>query len=300
MSEQRYQVQVGIVFILAIIVLIWGVLWFKDFKIRGTSYDMKVEFATASGLIKGDPVEVQGVPSGKVAAITFENGRSVVTMQLDEDIKLYPHTKVVLENVGIMGQKLVAVYPGPPAEVLPPGSVLQGEYQPGIPQLMSSLGGSIVTFERLATRLDTLLAAFDESDQETLTRTLQNTERVTGQLADILQRNHDDLSMMLKDMQAATHELRIGMEGRGDELGVLLEGAAKASGRLDTTLVMLQQTLGRMDSMIATVDSSQGTLSQVLHDRALYDELVITVQDTRALLNDVKQNPRRYFKVSVF
>jgi phospholipid/cholesterol/gamma-HCH transport system substrate-binding protein len=221
-------------------------------------------------------------------------------MQLDEDIKLYPHTKVVLENVGIMGQKLVAVYPGPPAEVLPPGSVLQGEYQPGIPQLMSSLGGSIVTFERLATRLDTLLAAFDESDQETLTRTLQNTERVTGQLADILQRNHDDLSMMLKDMQAATHELRIGMEGRGDELGVLLEGAAKASGRLDTTLVMLQQTLGRMDSMIATVDSSQGTLSQVLHDRALYDELVITVQDTRALLNDVKQNPRRYFKVSVF
>ncbi len=126
MSEQRYQVQVGIVFILAVIVLIWGVLWFKDFKIRGTTYDMKVEFDTASGLIKGDPVEVQGVPSGKVAAITFENGRSVVTMQLDDGIKLYPGTKVVLENVGIMGQKLVAVYPGPPAEVLPPGSVPAG------------------------------------------------------------------------------------------------------------------------------------------------------------------------------
>ncbi len=63
---------------------------------------------------------------------------------------------------------------------------------------------------------------------------------------------------------------------------------------------MLQRTLGRMDTMIASVDSSQGTLSQVLHDRALYDELVVTVKDTRELLNDVKKNPRRYFKVSVF
>ncbi len=300
MSEQRYHVQVGIVFILAIVVLIWGVLWFKDFKIRGTTYDMKVAFPTASGLIKGDPVEVQGVPSGKVSAITFENGRSVVTMQLDEKVKLYPNTRVVLENVGIMGQKLVAVYPGPPAEPLPPDAVLEGEYQAGIPQLMSGLGGSLETFERLAARLDSLFAAFDQSDREALTNTLHNTERLTAQLSGVLERNHDDLSRMLQDMQASTKELRIAMEGRGDELGQLLDGAARVSGRLDTTLTVLERTLAHMDGMMAMVDSSQGTLAQVLHDRALYDELVVTVRDTRTLVNDIRQNPRRYFKVSVF
>ena len=55
-----------------------------------------------------------------------------------------------------------------------------------------------------------------------------------------------------------------------------------------------------VDPLIADVESSEGTLGKLVQDKELYDELVTTLQDAKSLLQDVRENPRRYFKVSIF
>jgi len=301
MSERSQQIQVGAVFILSIVVLVVGVLWFKEFKVGGANYEVQVLFPSTSGLLKGDPVEVQGVASGKVMDIVYQDGRAAVTLRLSEDVRLYPGTRAVIENVGIMGQKLVAVYPGPPVgEPLPPGSVLEGSYQPGIPQLMTGLGGTLETFERFATRLDSLLVLFDESQQSQLRSTLANTERMTQQLAELLEENREELSASIRSMSRTMEELDLALEGRGEKLGNLVENAASASARLDSTLVTLDRTVGRVDRFMAKVEASEGTVGKALNDEALYNDLMSTLEEARALLADVRENPRRYFKVSIF
>ena len=72
MSERKLEIQVGIVFVLALAVLVLGVLWFKSYHYRAENVKMTVVFPKTSGLVRGDPVEVLGVPSGQVAEIRTE------------------------------------------------------------------------------------------------------------------------------------------------------------------------------------------------------------------------------------
>jgi phospholipid/cholesterol/gamma-HCH transport system substrate-binding protein len=301
MSDRRLQIQVGILFILSVILLVLGILWFKEFKIHGASYEVTVEFPNTSGLSVGDQVEVKGVPSGKVDDIRFEENQALVTLQLDRGVVLYADARIAIENMGIMGQKVVTIQPGSVrAGKVAEGTLFRGEYLGGIPELMGGVGSALDTFEHLATRIDTLLAGFDTEKREQTGRTLDNMERATKELADLLSENRGELSASIKSMNAAMTDLHQILDGRSVQFGEILDGTSAAAGRLDSTLTRLDSTVTRMDRILARVEDGQGTLGKAIEDRELYDQLTATLADAKALLKDVREHPKRYFKFSIF
>jgi phospholipid/cholesterol/gamma-HCH transport system substrate-binding protein len=301
MSERRQQIQVGILFIASLALLIMGVLWFKEFSIGKKTYLVTAEFPSTSGLAKGDPVEVKGVPSGKVEDIRFEDGKALATLQIAAHVQLHQGAFAAIDNVSLMGQKVVSVNPGSQKlAVLPPGTILRGFYRGGIPELLSGVGTALGTFERLASRVDSLLVAFDEDRQAQLTRTLDNVERATGELADLLAANRTAIAEAITSMNLAMNDVHEMVGGHAEQFSNTLEDASRAAGRLDSTLTNLDRTVTRVDSLLARVQSGEGTLGKVMADDQLYDQLVVTLKDAKDLLQDVRAHPKRYFKFSVF
>jgi phospholipid/cholesterol/gamma-HCH transport system substrate-binding protein len=301
MSEQTQHLRVGVVFIVSIILLVSGVLWFKNFKFGGQYVRVTVEFPTTSGLVRGDPVEVRGVPSGQVARIQFEGGRALVSLDLNRSVKLYATTRFVIENVGIMGQKLVAVYPGEESTPVDPvAQAFKGTYQPGIPEFMSNLEVVLESFNRLTNRLDVLLTAFDESDQGSLRRTLKNTEIITDDLAQFMKETHGELSQAVRNFSLAMEDLHSTLNGRDRQIDSLLVNTGRAVVRADSALIALEGAAKRAESLMARLDRGQGSAGLLLQDEELYRELTGVLSETRALITDVKANPKKYFKVSVF
>jgi len=299
-SERRTEIQVGAAFILSLVILVSGVLWFKEFRIGGKEVVITVEFENTSGLQKGDPVEVRGVNSGSVKDIRFTEGRALVDLSLDRGVAIHRDTHFVIENVGIMGQKMVAVYPGSQGPPLPPEVVLRGEYNPGIPGLMAGLASALENFEKLAIRLDTLLGAFDEAEQGSLTRILNNTDRVTANLADLLDSTRTDLAATVSSFNRAMTSLHASLEGREEDIGRAVQNAADAAARLDSVLARTDETLDRANRLLAGVEEGDGTLGLLANDDQLYHELRDTLQEARLLIEDVKADPRKYLKFSIF
>jgi len=300
MAERSQEIQVGIIFIIAVALLISGVLWFKEFRIGGKTHTLVVEFENTSGLQKGDPVEVRGVTSGRVSAIDYIEGEARVSLTVDRDVVVYPGTRVVIENVGIMGQKLVAVYPGSTATVLPDSVVLRGEYQSGIPSLMADLGSSLDSFDRLADSIEALLDGFDKSDQENMSRILSNTEQVTADLAVFLKETRGDLAEVVENFNLAMADIHGTLDGREETIDRALDNASRAAARLDSALVVLQGTARRTDRILAGVEEGEGTLGLLAKDPELYHQLHDALEEARLLMADMKENPRKYVKLSVF
>ena len=48
------------------------------------------------------------------------------------------------------------------------------------------------------------------------------------------------------------------------------------------------------------LDSGSGTAAKLVNDQRLYDDTQATMREVRALVHDLRTNPRKYFKVSVF
>lgn len=301
MSDRKLQVQVGLLFLLSLIVVVMGILWFKEFKIGGRTYPMVVEFPNTSGLARGDEVEVKGVTAGKVEAIRFEEGRALVFLQLDRGVVLYNDAQFCIESVGLMGEKAVTIQPGTRRlGELPPGSMPKGEYHGGVTELMTGVGGALDAFERLAIRLDSLLVAFDRPKQDQVGRTLDNLERATREMASLLEENRTEISHSVRTMGDAMEDLHEMLDGHEESFGQAIEGARGTTARLDSTLVNLNRTVNRMDSLLVRVQSGEGTLGRVIQDEVLYDQFVATLSDAKALLQDVRENPKRYFKFSIF
>ncbi len=301
MANQKHQAQVGIAFILSIAVLVAGVMWFRDFQIGGRYYRLDVAFPTASGLMGGDPVEVQGVPSGKVDEIRYEDGRAVVTLELSEEVSLREGARVAIENVGIMGQKLVAIDAGPPeAPPLDKQTTLHGTYQPGIPQLVAGLSGTFETFERLTVRIDSLLATFEDETGTGLLASLENTARVTDELAQLLSENRAELRGSIHSFSNTMSALEQALVGREGQVGALIDRSARAAARLDSSLTAWDRAVGRADSLLAAAQEGHGTLGRAMTDPALYEEALRAVRETRALIREIREDPGGFVHFSLF
>jgi phospholipid/cholesterol/gamma-HCH transport system substrate-binding protein len=300
-SERRKHIEVGVLFVLSIVVLVSGVLWFKDFQFAKARLQVMVEFPSTSGLVKGDPVEVRGVPSGQVKETRFENGRALVMLQLDRSAQPREGTRFVIENVGIMGQKMVAVYPPEQtAPLAPEGTIFIGQYQPGIPQLMEELGGTLDAFGRIAIRLESIMEGFDETQEGSLRRTLASTEVVATETATFMRESRDDLSGAIRNFNSAMEQLNLTLDGRADTVGRMLENTERAAGHLDSTLTALDRATSRVDSLLLRINRGDGSLGRALADEQLYEELVSTLRETRTLVADVRANPKKYVKLSLF
>ena len=57
---------------------------------------------------------------------------------------------------------------------------------------------------------------------------------------------------------------------------------------------------GEVEVLAKRLQSDQTTLGKIMGDRELYDEFRFTIRELNLLIQDVKRNPRKYFKFSVF
>jgi len=299
MSDRKLEIQVGIVFVLAVVVLVLGILWFKNARLRADNQELTIAFPKTSGLVRGDAVEVRGVPSGNVREIRYEDGRALVRIDLDEGVEIQEDTRFVIENVGIMGQKMIAVYPGQGPKIDAEDRVLEGIYQSGVTELLSDLGGTLEAFDRMAQRLDQAMASFD-SQGGSLGRTLQNTEQITEDLAQLLQESRQDIASSIRSLSAAMDDIHQALDGREDDIGRIVQRTERASARLDTSLVTFGTAVHRLNDLLGRVERGEGTLGRIVQDEALHDELVTTLRETRTLVADIRAHPKKYVKLSLF
>ena len=118
-----------------------------------------------------------------------------------------------------------------------------------------------------------------------------------------------ETSFMLQRIMA-----RIDSSTGGGMLDSIVDNTARVSGDLRLAMddfrqfvAMLNGNSGTIDRVIVGTDSvisrlyeGSGTLARLVGDSSLYVEANLAIQELRALLSDIRENPRKYFKFSVF
>jgi phospholipid/cholesterol/gamma-HCH transport system substrate-binding protein len=111
---------------------------------------------------------------------------------------------------------------------------------------------------------------------------------------------------LMTDLNQSQRRLVNSIQSASTAFDSLTQGVLHGDGTLsklvwDTTLYAnLSSMSARADNMVARWESRDGTIDKAMTDTTLYIEVRDLVADTRALLDDIMANPRRYFKFSVF
>lgn len=296
--SRKTEIQVGVTVLLAIAVLLWGIAWLGSFARSMGQQTWHVQFPDAAGLAEGNEAQVNGVRNGAVKKLALAGDHVMVDLTLSKDIKLTKSSRVVIRNVGLMGDKVIAVIYDPIGEPWSPGDTIPGTVEKGLPEVMAELGGATGGISAISAQLDSIAVAMNANGG--MRKTVASMRATAEQLNGMVAENRAALKTTLANFAVTsrtTKELVVGREAQLrstiDHFQAAAENLDRLTGRLDSLRASIQTTANK-------IDQGQGTLGMLMKDDRLYRRLDASVADLQKLINDVKAQPKKYFKFSVF
>ncbi|WP_329522066.1 MCE family protein [Spirillospora sp. NBC_01491] len=100
-----------------VFVVVTGLLtFFIGQQILGTSfrsrYPLTATFDDVTGLLEGDVVKIAGTPVGQVKGIEVKQGKAVVDMAVDREVRIPDDSTASIRWRNVMGQRVVYLEPG--------------------------------------------------------------------------------------------------------------------------------------------------------------------------------------------
>ncbi|GBD32110.1 hypothetical protein HRbin33_01072 [bacterium HR33] len=291
----KQELTVGALVILAVVIFTAGLMWLSGRSIgpSGTVV-VPVRFTNAGGLRPGDPVQISGVKVGRVASVVLEDvGNVMVYLEVDRANRPRVDAQAIVASADFFGAKYVDYIPGSSPEFLKEGQVITGTREVAITESAAELSG------RAAEALAGVQSLLSERTAEDIHNALVALERALNLLTEIAG------GPAVREARSTLNAL--------NQLAVRLDSTfanpdlGKSLNQLDETVTALNEmsqglatATNALGSILAKVDSGQGTLGRMVTDSTLHQDLHEVLRSLKLLLDDIRERPGRYVNVKVF
>jgi len=295
------ELKTGIIAIAAIALFIWGFNFLKGSNLFDANRTFYVEYPNVQGLAVSAPVTIDGFEVGKVESIKFhpeKRGVLLIELAIVNPIEFSKQSVAEIYSPDLINGKSIKIIPALTGDTAQSGDTLPGSIEVGIlGALDDQIGPLQDKLEGFLGNADTLLGGFNtvfdadgkENLRETLASlntTMKNFNQASGKLNRMLSEN-GKLDTILSSASLAA-----------DNLARLTDSLNNAG--LNAMVRKFEVTLGRFDSILAAIDSGEGTVGKLLKDEGLYTNLESAAKEMEELLHELKVNPKRFVHFSLF
>jgi phospholipid/cholesterol/gamma-HCH transport system substrate-binding protein len=334
--KRRDELVVGATILFALVIVVVGAVWLSQTRLAAGGYVQVARFRTVGGLGVGNPVVLRGVRVGRVREIRIAGEDWVeADMHIYQDVLIPPDPAVVAASASLFGEwqaeivSLQEPHDDPNVRsALEEAAAQDGDAWPGA--TLPDIGQLTAQGARIASDIATFSSRIQTAFDERTVLDMQRSIRDFGQIADTLTRFTErqtavfgEVSDNIKQGSDVVTTAALSLERALTRLD-----SATADGEMDSILTNLQVASGQMrgavshflslveaaqrnqesfvrvivgaDSVMARMQNMTGTLGMLVGDSTLYVEATDAIVELRALIEDIKANPRKYFKFSVF
>lgn len=283
--------------------------------------EVRVLLANVQGLKAGAPVWLSGVAIGTVSNIAFQgttgSDEVVVTLSLDAAaaMRLGPDVRVSIKTRGLLGEKYIDIVPGVLTGDLP-DEPLRGVPTVGLDEVIGKAYDSFDSFGRLSDALVNREGTLGKFLQDpTLYDNLVGLSSRLKTLLEVATTGDGSLARIINDPELFRRMIAFTVQGeeaaaRLKELAATLQNPDGTLGRLASdpqlyekavhTVEQADRSLREFEHLAARMQGQEGTIGRLISNHELHDRMLTTLSELDALLRDIRENPGRYVKVSVF
>ena len=284
--------------LVAVAVLLWGVTWLKEFQFQRSVRVWHVLFPQTGGLSPSDEVQVNGIKKGSIHTMHLSGDGVLVDLALASDVTLTRDSKVTIRNLGLMGEKVIGVDLRVSGGDWTTNDTIPGGYEKGIPEVMGDVAVTIEAVTQLSARLASLVESTDKHGD--LTGTMKNLRLSTDELRATIHETRGTLKTTLDNMAAVSKTTKALTTDRQAQLGKAIDDFSSASEKLDRLAGRLDSLRAVLHQVAEKVNNGDGTLGKMVNDKKLYESTSATMDSLRALITDIKKNPKKYVKIGIF
>jgi phospholipid/cholesterol/gamma-HCH transport system substrate-binding protein len=186
------------------------------------------------------------------------------------------------------------------------GDVLPGRTEMGMVRSADELA------EQAQTVLKRVEALLSEQTVENVQASTADARKLMRELSDLAARQKRELAELNKSLRQSSEGLqRITSSverttgeferlARGPELERSIKRVDSLTARMDEASATLERSTRSLDSVLARMERGEGTLGKLMRDEALYANLNDAALNFSRLAEDIRKQPKRYVKLSLF
>ncbi len=307
--------KIGLLIITSIALLIWGMNYLKGKNIFKSENQYYVVYNNISGLSVANSVVINGYKIGQVDDIKFVQDTSeylIVTLLIDEKFKIRKGAVAQIYSADLMGTKAVQILNNDNSELHANGDTLISSIEGGLKEQVSM---QILPLknkaEDLIASLDSAIiiirTVFNKKTQENLKNTfasiritISNLESTTFTLDTLLKKEKSKLAKIFSNVEKITGNLK----NNNEKLTNIINNFSSISDSLSkadiaSTINKADQALLQFNYILKTINKGNGTISQLLHNDTLYNNIENASYHLSRLLRDIHENPKRYMHFSL-
>ena len=300
----RREFKIGIFAIIVILVSWWGISWlggqnlFKSYNTYTVYYE-----EVSKDLQVSSRVYIRGVNVGNVQDIELQSGRVKVVIAVEEQYAdMIPSNTTALITEGMMGGAQIVLEQGDSNSIAKDGATLNGRLDEGLMGMLADKGAELIdNLNTTLTKLDDTVSSVNgilEDNRENITGIVTNLEALSGEMTALVSDSKGDIDTAISDLSAFTTMLKNNTASIESMLGNLDEFSGELA---DSNIITnLNTTVDKLNGIIATIESGEGSVGKLLSDDAVYNSIDETIGSLNALLTDLKEHPMRYVHFSLF
>lgn len=304
----KTEIKVGLVGLGVLILLFFGIKFLKGIDIFNKEVNYYVLYKDVSGMHQSNYIYLNGMKVGYIKSIKVMDNRAenfLVTISISSKVNMTKDSKIVLFNADMLGSKALRLELGQ-GELLHKGDTIKGEREVG---MLDKLGTAITP---MAENLDSILSAtksiLNQQNRDNIQRTLANLESTSRKLNE-LSRQFDGLvdseKSKIRNIIANTESITSNLKDNNERLSNIISRIDQitdtvAQANIGSTLSETSRTIERLNKVLGIIENGKGNLGLLINDEGLYRNLSESAKKLDALIEDIKANPKKYVKISVF
>ncbi len=312
----RKEVKAALLFIVALLLFIWGLNYMKGKNILKKDLIIYAVYERIAGLSANNPVLINGYQVGLVRNISFipndPSGRLLVEMGITEDIKIPTDSRAIIQP-GLISSNVINIRLGKSFVFAEPNDTLNADVAISIQEQVSlEMMPVKMKAENLMMSIDTVINViryiFNEETRDNLSRSFASIRRsidylksTTYNIDTLVSSQRSRLALIIGNVASISQNI----EDNNESITRIISNFSDVSDSLakvdfNKTIANLDKTVSDFSAIVEEIKTGEGSLSKLINNDTLYQQLSLSAEEMKALVEDMKLNPHRYLHFSVF
>lgn len=253
-------------------------------------YTVSAVFDNVTGLDKAGSVEMAGVPIGKVESIRLTDGKALVTMRINPDVKIRGDVTAAIKTHGVLGDKYIEITPAATGEYLESGGrIARTESQADLDKVLSQFSSVMDDIKKVSSSLGNTIGGDEGQDQ--IRSILANLRQITENLNRVVKRNDEKFDQLVDNLKSASKEMDRTFSQLADMATDVNQGKGTVGKLLkDKDLAdNLNKTLASLQDITNKLNEGKGTLGKLINDEETVNNLNESLTGINRYVNKAEQ-----------
>lgn len=285
---------IGLSFIIALMLLYFGVNFLKGTNIFKKQNSYIVMFDNVTGLYASSPVYVNGFQIGLVNTIKMHSSNPIkfaVSIDLEGNYRIPKGSYFEFGSDFLGASQVSLIVDARSRDFFSPGDTLSGHEKTS---MMNSAASIVPRADSVLLHIDSAVIVLNklmanpmwEHSIKGIGSTITQLDQSSGALNTILISLRKDLPDVTQNLKTISGDLK----EITSELNAL---------DIQKTFNSIDQTVDNLKTLSSKLTDTDNSLGKLTNDTQLHDSLTNTIHTATKLLEDIRQNPERYLSVKV-